>query len=32
MGNAIFWSAFCLVGQPTGIIMYYYDIWKTSQM
>ena len=30
MGNAIFWSAFCLVGQPMGIIMFYYDLWKMS--
>ena len=28
VGNAIFWSAFCLVGQPMGIIMYYWDIYR----
>jgi diacylglycerol O-acyltransferase-1 len=30
IGNAIFWCIFCVVGQPMGIIMYYYDIWKDS--
>lgn len=30
VGNAIFWCLFCVVGQPMGIIMYYYDIWKFS--
>lgn len=25
IGNAIFWCLFCVLGQPMGIIMYYYD-------
>jgi diacylglycerol O-acyltransferase-1 len=31
VGNAIFWCLFCVVGQPMGLIMYYFDIWKISQ-
>jgi diacylglycerol O-acyltransferase 1 len=30
VGNAIFWMSFCFIGQPMGIIMYYYDLWKIS--
>lgn len=29
VGNVTFWLLFCIVGQPMGIIMYYYDAWKT---
>lgn len=32
LGNAFFWMAFCIVGQPMGIIMYYYDMWKQSEL
>lgn len=28
VGNVMFWLLFCIVGQPMGIIMYYYDAWK----
>ena len=28
VGNAFFWLVFCVIGQPMGIIMYYYDLWK----
>ena len=28
VGNALFWCLFCVVGQPMGIILYYFDIWK----
>ena len=28
VGNAIFWSAFCVVGQPMGIILVNYDLFK----
>lgn len=27
-GNALFWCTFCVIGQPMGIIMYHYDLWK----
>lgn len=30
VGNALFWGIFCIVGQPMGVIMYYYDLWKLS--
>eukprot|EP01122_Echinamoeba_exundans_P010990 TRINITY_DN422_c0_g1_i3.p1 TRINITY_DN422_c0_g1~~TRINITY_DN422_c0_g1_i3.p1 ORF type:complete len:375 (+),score=51.26 TRINITY_DN422_c0_g1_i3:579-1703(+) len=25
LGNLIFWVTFCFVGQPTGILLYYFD-------
>lgn len=25
LGNLIFWITFCFVGQPTGILLYYFD-------
>lgn len=31
IGNAVFWCSFCVFGQPMGIILYYYDLWKASQ-
>jgi len=31
IGNVIFWLSFCIIGQPMGVLMYYYDIWKISQ-
>ena len=31
IGNAVFWCAFCVFGQPMGIILYYYDLWKVSR-
>ena len=32
VGNAIFWSAFCVVGQPMGIILVNYDLFKWTRM
>jgi diacylglycerol O-acyltransferase 1 len=31
LGNVMFWMIFCVIGQPMGAIMYYYDFWKLSQ-
>ena len=28
VGNAIFWLMFCVVGQPLGVLMYYYEATK----
>ena len=25
IGNLIFWVTFCIVGQPTSLILYYHD-------
>lgn len=30
LGNVVFWCSFCVVGQPMGVIMYYYDLCKLS--
>lgn len=30
LGNAVFWCTFCIVGQPMGVIMYYYDLTKMA--
>jgi diacylglycerol O-acyltransferase-1 len=30
VGNAIFWLVFCILGQPMGILMYYYDLYKET--
>ena len=30
LGNVFFWCTFCVVGQPMGIILYYFDLWKLS--
>jgi diacylglycerol O-acyltransferase-1 len=30
LGNALFWCTFCIVGQPVGVIMYYYDLSKLA--
>lgn len=30
IGNALFWCIFCIVGQPMGVILYYYDLWNLS--
>ena len=30
LGNVFFWCTFCVVGQPMGIILYYFDLWKIS--
>ena len=24
-GNVIFWISFCILGQPTAVILYYHD-------
>lgn len=26
-GNIIFWVIFCIIGQPVGVVMYYYESW-----
>jgi len=31
VGNAIFWFAFCIVGQPLGILLIAYDRWRMVQ-
>jgi diacylglycerol O-acyltransferase-1 len=31
LSNGIFWSIFCLVGQPIGLFLYNYDLWKLKQ-
>ena len=28
IGNIFFWLSFCIIGQPIGIIMYYYESWN----
>mmetsp|Transcript_23027 Transcript_23027/g.27248 ORF Transcript_23027/g.27248 Transcript_23027/m.27248 type:complete len:717 (-) Transcript_23027:515-2665(-) len=28
IGNVIFWFSFCVIGQPTAILMYTIDYWK----
>jgi diacylglycerol O-acyltransferase-1 len=30
VGNVFFWCTFCVVGQPMGIVLYYYDLWKIA--
>ena len=30
IGNAFFWLVFCVIGQPMGVLMYYYDLSKSS--
>ncbi len=30
VGNVLFWCVFCVFGQPMGVIMYYYDLYKIS--
>lgn len=25
LGNAFFWISFCMIGQPMGMVLYYYD-------
>jgi hypothetical protein len=25
IGNAFFWISFCMIGQPMGMVLYYYD-------
>ena len=30
IGNFFFWMTFCIIGQPIGIIMYYYESWDVS--
>ena len=32
LGNIIFWCLFCVIGQPMGIIMVYYDMYKVSSV
>lgn len=31
LGNVIFWCLFCVIGQPMGIVMLYYDHWNFSK-
>ena len=30
IGNYIFWVTFCIVGQPTSLILYYHD-WMLTR-
>lgn len=30
IGNALFWVTFCIVGQPMGVMMYYFDLTVMS--
>ena len=30
IGNYIFWVTFCIVGQPTSLILYYHD-WMLTK-
>jgi hypothetical protein len=30
VGNAMFWVTFCIVGQPMGVMMYYFDLTAMS--
>ena len=30
LGNALFWCSFCIIGQPMGVMLYYYEISKMS--
>ena len=30
IGNVFFWISFCIIGQPIGIIMYYYESWEVN--
>jgi diacylglycerol O-acyltransferase 1 len=30
-GNMLFWIVFCVVGQPVGILLYYYSFSQTNQ-
>ncbi|KAJ1942749.1 hypothetical protein FBU59_003109 [Linderina macrospora] len=30
LGNAVFWISFCIVGQPLGVVQYYYDWVKNN--
>ncbi|KAJ1719911.1 hypothetical protein LPJ53_005398 [Coemansia erecta] len=30
LGNAIFWISFCIVGQPLGVVQYYYTWVKNN--
>ena len=32
IGNVFFWMSFCIIGQPIGIIMYYYESWDVSDV
>ena len=31
IGNIIFWTVFCVVGQPMAVLMYTIDYWKASR-
>lgn len=31
LGNAVFWISFCIVGQPLGVVQYYYSWIKHNQ-
>ena len=30
LGNLIFWSSFCIVGQPMCILLYYHGYQQTQ--
>jgi diacylglycerol O-acyltransferase-1 len=31
IGNIIFWVSFCLVGQPTAMLLYTFDYWQQQR-
>mmetsp|Transcript_8230 Transcript_8230/g.13669 ORF Transcript_8230/g.13669 Transcript_8230/m.13669 type:complete len:976 (-) Transcript_8230:1086-4013(-) len=30
IGNAMFWCLFCIIGQPIGILLMSFDLWKIA--
>lgn len=32
LGNVIFWMLFCVIGQPMGILLVYYDLWQVKSI
>jgi diacylglycerol O-acyltransferase-1 len=30
IGNCLFWMLFCIVGQPMGVLLHYYDLKKSG--
>jgi hypothetical protein len=31
IGNVIFWISFCFLGQPIGLVLYYYLYTKKTE-
>lgn len=30
LGNVIFWLSFCIIGQPSAVMMYAVDYWRVN--